>query len=67
MKTDKFFLALAAIAAVSMSSCSQEEELVAPDNQLSDNAVVFGTYIGASRATDMDRKGIGDGALTGSG
>lgn len=54
MKTNKFFLALAAFAAVSMSSCSQEEELVAPDNQLSDNAVVFGTYIGASRATDMD-------------
>lgn len=66
MKTGKFLLAFAAIAAVSMSSCSQDEELVTPDNQLSENAVVFGTYIGASRGTVMDLtalKGTGFGVM----
>ncbi len=51
MKSREFLMAFAAIAAVSMSSCSQEEELVTADNQLSDNAIAFGTYIGKNPAS----------------
>lgn len=58
-------MAFAAIAALSMSSCSQEEELFVKggDGQAADeNAVMFGTYLGKapeSRATaGMDLTGL---------
>lgn len=61
MKAKKSLMALAAIAALSMSSCTQEEDLFVSDGQSSydGNAVMFGTYLGnapMSRAatTDID-------------
>lgn len=59
MKAKKSLMALAAIAALSMSSCTQEEDLFVSDGQSSydGNAVMFGTYLGnapESRATTMD-------------
>lgn len=52
MKSNKFLMAAAAIAAVAVSSCTQNEELVALDSQFGENAVSFGTYVG-SRAEQL--------------
>lgn len=57
MTSGKFLMALAAIATVAMSSCTQEDEVITPDNQISNNAVKFSTYIGktpTSRGTIID-------------
>ena len=54
MKAKIFLMAFAAIAAVSMSSCTQDEELFVKDGDghiSGENAVVFGTYLGKAPET----------------
>lgn len=54
MKAKKFLMAFAAIAAASMVSCTQEEEMFVKDGDgqvYDENAIVFGTYLGRAPET----------------
>ncbi|MCM1297288.1 MAG: fimbrillin family protein, partial [Muribaculaceae bacterium] len=57
MKAKKFLMAFAAIAAISIVSCTQEEELFVNSEATDGDAVAFGTYLAGapeSRASVMD-------------
>ena len=59
MKAKKSLMAFSAIAALAMSSCTQEEDLFVSNDQSSydGNAITFGTYLGKaseSRGADMN-------------